>query len=269
MKISRLIFFEFLYFFWIFPVCSQTIEKTTQQRLAEGEIILDIRKEGQKSIVSAQAKPKVAAKWIWRALEDYEKFPLFFPNMQDCRIEKREKRSEDEEVLHVYNELIVSFKKIFYTLELTHRPKEGMIRWKMLSGNIKHTEGFWKIVPEGENTWITYEVYTDPGMWVPQFIYESMTTDTVRKVILGVTEQARFLERTWTLQFQKTPFPLNFPPPWLWENFLWIFLLFYLLHTHQKNAFPHFYFKAEWSRKNKNAQKTPSKITFRRCSVLN
>ncbi|MEK7483370.1 MAG: SRPBCC family protein [Planctomycetota bacterium] len=167
-----------------------------QTSLAESvEVVLSKRKEGAKTWICAKAQISIEIEWFWRALEDYSHFPKFMPNMQHCRIEKQEKISADEEHYEVYNELVVSFKKIYYTLQLTHQLSSHTIRWSLLSGNIKSTEGFWQLTEEGHTTQVTYEVYTDPGMWVPDFIYEQMTSETIRGVIVGASQWATLLKK--------------------------------------------------------------------------
>lgn len=193
------------------------------------EVVLSKRKEGSKTWICAKAKIAIEIEWFWRALEDYNHFHEFMPNMRQCRIDKREKLSSDEERFEVYNELIVSLKKIYYTLQLQHHKSSHTIRWSLLSGNIKSTEGFWQLTSDGKTTEVIYEVYTDPGMWVPDFIYEQMTSETVRGVILGASQWANLLKKTWNSIHSRAVRPMTRLPAFLLEEVFWILGLFLIL----------------------------------------
>ncbi len=57
----------------------------------------------------------------------------------------------------------------------------------MLIGNLREYRGEWQVEPfGGDRTQLTYRVLTDPGGFVPKFLVEEFTTNTLPQVIAGV-----------------------------------------------------------------------------------
>ncbi|MDZ5601881.1 START domain-containing protein [Pseudomonas sp. RP23018S] len=42
---------------------------------------------------------------------------------------------------------------------------------------VTKVEGFWKLVPQGDNTWVTYQVHTEPGGSVPSWLANKFVVD--------------------------------------------------------------------------------------------
>jgi ribosome-associated toxin RatA of RatAB toxin-antitoxin module len=65
-------------------------------------------------------------------------------------------------------------------------------RWKLLSGDYRVNEGYWRLEPfagDPERTLASYELYADPKIAVPQSFINSAQQKSLPKSVLGLREQ--------------------------------------------------------------------------------
>lgn len=74
------------------------------------------------------------------------------------------------------------------TRKLQEEPKylpeeKGFVR-------VAQVEGFWKLVPKGDNTEVTYQVHTEPGGSVPSWLANKFVVDAPFNTLKGLKERA-------------------------------------------------------------------------------
>jgi hypothetical protein len=185
-------------FLWSFA--QEEIDSSTLQ------IELSERQEGGILFLGAKARFPCSRSWIWRALVDYPNAPRYLPHTNSCQVQKIFWRSPQEQVFQVAYQLTVQFTEIHYILEIVHFLHQGEISWTLLSGNIKHTQGRWILKEQGQETLASYEVYTDPGRWVPPWLYKKMTEQSIQDIFKGVYRWAKYLEENQEKIPPPTPF---------------------------------------------------------------
>jgi uncharacterized protein YndB with AHSA1/START domain len=164
-----------------------------QQRLAAGEVVVatsaidPARPRGRvRAAVRIQAAPEV----IWSIVTDCRRARSFVPGLRECRrIDGAEDGSwQDVEQEVRYSWLLPTVRYVFRAdYDRPHR-----IDFRRISGDLKEEEGTWLFTPtaDGTGTVVEYEVYVDPGFWIPQgLIAHSLRRDS-RAVLTGLRECA-------------------------------------------------------------------------------
>jgi uncharacterized protein YndB with AHSA1/START domain len=64
------------------------------------------------------------------------------------------------------------------------------IDFRRISGDLKEEEGTWLLTPtaDGGGTTVEYEVYVDPGFWIPQALVAHTLRRDTRSVLTGLRE---------------------------------------------------------------------------------
>jgi ribosome-associated toxin RatA of RatAB toxin-antitoxin module len=152
-----------------------------QQRLAAGEVVVTtaaaIDPGRPRGRVLAAVLVNASPEAIWGVMTDCKQAPLFVPGLKRCsRIAGAADGSwEDFEQVVQYSWFLPTVR---YVLRATYdRPRQ--IQFRRISGDLKDEEGSWLLTPtaDGSATLVQYEVYVDPGFWVPQVL----VTRTLRK----------------------------------------------------------------------------------------
>lgn len=148
------------------------ITDQSQQRLEAGEVVVhasvnDKRPGGQvEATVMIHARPET----VWSVMHDCEQAPSYIPGLKHCRRIEAAADGSWEIVEHVmkYSWLMPAIRSV---LRIDYRP------WKMefrsLSGTLKTEEGSWivrRCAQDDSATIVQYELYVDPGFWVPPAI---------------------------------------------------------------------------------------------------
>jgi len=129
-----------------------------QQRLAAGEVVVhsSIDTRESRGRVSAAVRIHAQPEAIWNVMTDCERAPSFVPGLKRCRRVESAPNGAWELIEHEikYSWLLPTIRFVF----------------RRVSGDLKEEEGFWLLeaTADGSATIIEYEVYVDPGFWVPQ-----------------------------------------------------------------------------------------------------
>ncbi|MGH8306380.1 MAG: SRPBCC family protein [Steroidobacteraceae bacterium] len=166
-------------------------EPAVQRRLAAGEVVVQAAagidpaapRGGVRAAVRVQASPEA----IWSVLTDCSQAPLFVPGLKRCRrIDGApDGRWEDIELEVRYSWLLPEVR--YVSRAQYDRPHR--IDFHRLSGDLKQEEGRWLLTqtPDGSATVVEYEVYLDPGFWIPQFL----VARSLRKDVPAVLSRLR------------------------------------------------------------------------------
>ena len=152
-----------------------------QRRLAEGEVVVEAATAsdagGSRGRVRAAVLIKAEPKAIWSVLIDCREALRFVPGLKLCR---RIDGSPDLRWQDIEQEIHYSWylPTVHNVLRADCVPPHR-IDFHRVSGDLKQEEGTWLLTPtaDGSATVVEYEMYLDPGFWIPQWL----VTRTLRK----------------------------------------------------------------------------------------
>ena len=145
-----------------------------QQRLAAGEVVVQSATasapSGPRGGVRAAVRIRAPAATIWSVITDCRQTLLFVPGLRRCRSVARAPDGRWEDIEH---EVRYSwfFPTVRYVFRADYDPPYR-IDFRRISGDLKEEEGTWRLTPsaDGSATVVEYEMYLDPGFWIPQVL---------------------------------------------------------------------------------------------------
>jgi hypothetical protein len=164
-----------------------------QQRLAAGEVLVTtapvIDAGRPRGRVLAAVLIKATPEAIWRVLTDCVQAPLFVPGLKRCRRISGASDGSWEEF-----EQEVQYSWFLPTLRFVFRAeydRPHAVRFRRVSGDLKDEEGTWLLTPtpDGSATLVQYEVYVDPGFWVPQVLVNRSLRKDLPAALTGLRER--------------------------------------------------------------------------------
>ncbi len=167
-------------------------EPTVQKRLAAGEIVVEAGDSVDPSRPhgSVQAAVRIPAtpEAVWRVMTDCRQATLFVPGLQRCHLVARAADGRWEEIEQEvrYSWLLPAVRYVFRAEY--DRPRR--MDFRRVSGDLKEEEGAWLLTAtaDGSATVVEYEVYLDPGFWIPQFLVTRTLRKDVPAVLSGLRE---------------------------------------------------------------------------------
>jgi uncharacterized protein YndB with AHSA1/START domain len=156
-------------------------DPAVQRRLAAGQVVVAaasvVDPEHPRGHVSAAVRIKSSPEAIWSVMTDCRQAPLFVPGLKGCRRVDGALDGSWEDFEHVvrYSWLLPTVRYVFRAqYDRPHR-----ISTRRISGDLKEEEGTWLLTPAADAaaTVVEYEVYIDPGFWIPQ----ALITRSLRK----------------------------------------------------------------------------------------
>jgi len=145
-------------------------DSETWRRLQDGDVIVDSSDEGETRFVSARILIHETPGNVWRVLTNpYEFEGKISPRMRDVEIlHDASERSVMKAKVEIFPPLIPF---ITYTVESEYKPFEH-VTFKRVAGSLKDFRGGWHLTPRegGLSTEVSYSMYVDPGMPLPQWI---------------------------------------------------------------------------------------------------
>jgi len=148
-------------------------EPAIQQRLAAGEVVVITNSNAADSAhprgwVRAAVRIRASPEAIWVVMTDCQQAPAYVPGLKRCR---RIDGAPDGSWQDIEHEVRLSWllPTVRYVFHAQYdRPRR--IDFHRISGDLKEEEGTWLLSPtaDGTATVVEYEVYVDPGFWIPQ-----------------------------------------------------------------------------------------------------
>jgi hypothetical protein len=162
-----------------------------QQRLAAGEVVVAtsaIDPAHPRGRVRAAVRIPAAPEAIWRIVTDCHEAVSFVPGLRRCRLVDSAPDGSWQDVEHEmrFSWLLPTVRYVFRAdYERPHR-----IDFHRISGDLKEEEGTWLFTPtpDGVATVVEYEVYVDPGFWIPQTLVAHTLRRDTRTVLTGLRE---------------------------------------------------------------------------------
>ena len=166
-----------------------------QQRLAAGEVVVITNSNATDSgrprgFIRAAVRIRAAPEVIWNIMTDCAQAATYVPGLRRCRLIDGAPDGSWQEIEHEvrYAWFLPTVRYVFRAdYERPHR-----IAFRRVSGDVKEEEGTWLLSPtaDGSATLVQYEVYVDPGFWIPQtFVNRSLRKD-LPAALNGLRERA-------------------------------------------------------------------------------
>ncbi len=161
-----------------------------QRRLAAGEVIVQsastIDPAQPKGLVRAAVRIRASAETIWNVITDCRQTPAFVPGLRRCRQVGRAADGswEDIEQEVRYAWYLPTIHYVFRA----HYDRPHRIELRLVSGDLKKEEGTWllKPSPDASATVVEYEMYVEPGFWIPQAIVTRSLRQDVPAALSGL-----------------------------------------------------------------------------------
>jgi ribosome-associated toxin RatA of RatAB toxin-antitoxin module len=166
-------------------------DPAVQQRLAAGEVVVAtsaIDPAHPRGRVRAAVRIPAAPDAIWKIVTDCREALSFVPGLRHCRLVEGAPDGSWQEVEHEvrYSWLLPTVRYVFRADY--DRPRR--IDFHRISGDLKEEEGTWLFTPtaDGVGTVVEYEVYLDPGFWIPRALVAPTLRRDSRAVLTGLRD---------------------------------------------------------------------------------
>lgn len=164
-----------------------------QRRLADREIVVEAatatdpdRPRGRvRAAVLIRARPEA----IWAVITDCREALRFVPGLKLCR---RVDGAPDGRWVDVEQEIHYSW--FLPTVDNVLRAdcdRPRRIDFHRVSGDLKEEEGSWLLTPtpDGSATVVEYEMYLEPGFWIPQWLITRTLRKDLPAALAGLRER--------------------------------------------------------------------------------
>jgi ribosome-associated toxin RatA of RatAB toxin-antitoxin module len=174
---------------------SWTSEPAVQARLAAGEVVVSAPREVDASHPRGEVRAAVVIKAdadaVWRVMTDCAQALKFVPGLRKCRVVQAAPDGTwaDIEQEVRYSWLLPTVHYVFRAqYDRPHR-----IDFHRISGDLKEQRGTWVLTaaPATGATLVEYEVYLEPGFWVPQFLVTRSLRKDLPAALTGLREHVQ------------------------------------------------------------------------------
>jgi len=121
--------------------------------------------------LAAQLRLPLAEAAVWEVLTDYESLPSFIPNLTSSRLLNREGSTVLLEQIGCQRFVGLNF-TASVRLELEERSQEGILGFRMVSGDFRRFEGAWTLVKTNEGVRLRYELLVQACIGMPIALIE-------------------------------------------------------------------------------------------------
>lgn len=163
-----------------------------QRRLAAGEVVVQsaVDPHHPRGRVRAAVRILAPADTVWSVVTDCKQAASFVPGLRRCR---RVDGADDGSWADIEHEVHYSW--LLPTIDYVFRAdydRPHRIDFHRISGDLKEEEGAWLLLPSADATAtiVEYEVYLDPGFWIPQFLVNRSLRKDVPAALAGLRERA-------------------------------------------------------------------------------
>lgn len=170
-------------------------EPGIQQRLAAGEVVVitnsNTAEPGHpRGFVRAAVRIRAAPETIWKIMIDCDQAATYVPGLRRCRRIDGARDGSWQDIEHEirYAWFLPTVRYVFRAeYDRPHR-----IAFHRISGDLKEEEGTWVLspTPDGSATTVQYEVYVDPGFWIPQTLVNRSLRKDLPAALDGLRERA-------------------------------------------------------------------------------
>ncbi len=169
---------------------SLSLTEADFERLNKGETIVRTlaAAKGCREHVGAAIMVPARPETVWRVLLDYEHAPEFIPGMVSSRVLQTQ---PGYDVIEQTVDLLVLLPRITYVVRSDYIENRRM-SFKQIKGDLSEIRGVWNLLPQSnqEHTLLKYSLYCDPGIFVPQWIVNSLLEDDLPALMKAIRDRA-------------------------------------------------------------------------------
>jgi carbon monoxide dehydrogenase subunit G len=151
------------------------------------DINIIVQNDGRKIVVDAYFTVPVNSQLVWETLTDFDNVSSYISSVQSSEIINRTGNT-----LHVAQNSIIRFSIATFNFESVREVslvpfKE--INERMISGNMRKMEEATQIIPEGDQTRISYHADIIPDMWILKYIGHIFIEDEAREQFQEIRDE--------------------------------------------------------------------------------
>jgi uncharacterized protein YndB with AHSA1/START domain len=174
-------------------------EPATQRRLAAGEVVVQsaaaVDPEHPRGQVRAAVRIRAPAEAVWQVVTDCTQALSYVPGLRRCRRIDAAADGGWADIEHEvrYSWLLLPVDYVFRAQY--QRPHH--IDFRRVSGDLKEEQGAWSLIEsaDGAETVVEYEVYLDPGFWIPHFLVTRSLRRDLPAALSGLRARAERIGR--------------------------------------------------------------------------
>lgn len=162
--------------------------------LAAGEVVVQTAAAADPAhphgVVRAALWIRAPAETVWRIMTDCQQALLFVPQLRGCRRIDGDPGGHWEDFEHEvrYSWFLPTVRYVVHAQY--ERPRR--IDFRRISGDLREEQGSWRLMPtpDGSATLVEYEVYVDPGFWIPQALVVRSLRRDLPAALTGLRDRA-------------------------------------------------------------------------------
>jgi uncharacterized protein YndB with AHSA1/START domain len=164
-----------------------------QRRLAEREVVVQsaaaVDPDHPRGRVRAAVLIRAQPEAVWAVMTDCRQTTQFVPGLRRCRRIEGAPDGRWEDIEHEirYSWFLPTVRYVFRADY--ERPRR--IDFHRISGDLKQEEGTWVLTrtADGSGTVVEYEMYLDPGFWIPQALVNRSLRKDLPAALAGLRER--------------------------------------------------------------------------------
>lgn len=153
--------------------------------LKEGEIIVT----GDRGKYTGKLLIKAPLKTAWAVLTDYNNFKNFLPNVANSQVIESKGNRKVFEQTNIIQALFFSKEITFRIASTETYPQQ--IAFKVVSGDVKSLDGFWKFQIISDKILIEHEVNIDPGDGGERELFFMIYKDNLEQNLKAIKQEIK------------------------------------------------------------------------------
>jgi len=176
---------------WLVPalsgcLCLAAILAAGTLRALAGEPIVHVETDEARSAAHVRASIDIAAppQTVWSVITDCARAPRIIPNLESCHILKHDPAGHWDIREHVINWAALMPK--IHTVVRTNYETGKRIIFKRVDGDMRVSQGEWKLEPNAHGTHLSYNALVAPNFPVPEFMIEHAVHEDMPNMLRAI-----------------------------------------------------------------------------------
>lgn len=148
--------------------------------------------KGEVMHVKASIRIKASPQAVWAVLSDCARAPQLIPHLESCRIIERDPRGRWDVREHVINPPLLPKMRTLVRNEFLH---SRQLAFRLVSGDMKASDGAWTLRLEGDETILSYDAHVAPNFAAPQFLVANSISNDFPKMLRAIGQASSSMGR--------------------------------------------------------------------------